>query len=110
MQPRMHEFFGLGTTHFTEVDEETGAKEVIKLRVHSLLIKKVDCRACVFWKEFMRDDIWLPEDNLGWPVFKEDVNLDLSTLAAMPTRPISGLTDVEKRVQVRQMFKTTVCS
>ena len=100
MQPRMHEFFGLGTNHFTKVDEETGAKEVIKLQVHSLLIKLVDGKACVFWKEFTRDDIWLPQDNLSWPVFKEDVNLDLSTLAAMYTLPISGLTDIEKRLQV----------
>lgn len=66
----MHEFFGLGTTHFTKIDEETGAKEILKLRVHSIMIKKVDGRPSVFWKEFMRDKIWLPEDGIGWPVSK----------------------------------------
>ena len=98
VQGRMHEFFGLGTTHFTEVD--TGAKEVIKLRVHSLLIKLHNGKACVYWKEFMRDDTWLPEDGVGWPVFKENVSLSLDTLEAMPTKPIAGLVEVEKRVKV----------
>lgn len=99
----MHEFFGLGTTHFTEVNEDSGAKEVIKLRVHSLLIKLVNGKACVFWKQFMRDEVWLPEDGVGWPVFKENVDLDLGTLTAMPTKPISGLLEVEKRVKVRRV-------
>lgn len=97
----MHEFFGLGTTHFAEVNEMNGAKEVIKLRVHSILIKMHNGRACVYWKEFMRDDIWLPEDGVGWPVFKENVDLDLETLTAMPTKPITGLVEVQKRVKVR---------
>ena len=96
----MHAFFGLGTTHFTEVDEETGVKEVIKLRVHSLLVKLQNGKTCVMWKEFMRDDTWLPEDGVGWPVFKDDADLDLSSLQPMPTRPISGFVKVEKLVQV----------
>ena len=100
VQSRMHEFFGLGTTHFTEVNQDTGTKEVIKLRVHSLLVKMHNGRACVYWKEFMRDDTWLPEDGVGWPIFKENVDLDLETLTAMPTKPISGLGEVEKRVRV----------
>ena len=100
LQPRMHEFFGLGTTHFTEVDEDTGVKEVLKLRVHSLLIKPQNGQACVFCKEFMRDDTWLPQDGVGRPVFKEDVDLDTSSLQAMPTKPVSGFADVEKRLQV----------
>ena len=100
VQGRMHEFFGLGTTHFTEVDEDTGAKEVIKLRVHSLLIKLHNGKACVYWKEFMRDDTWLPEDGVGWPVFKENVSLSLGILEAMPTKPIARLVEVEKRVKV----------
>lgn len=100
VQGRMHEFFGLGTTHFTEVDEDTGAKEVIKLRVHSLLIKLHNGRACVYWKEFMRDETWLPEDGVGWPIFKEDVDLNLSTLQTMPTLPITGFAEVEKRIKV----------
>ena len=113
LQACMHSFFGLGTTHFTEVDEETGVKEVIKLRVHSLLIKLQDGKACVFWKEFMRDNIWLPEDGVGWPVFKDGVDLDLSSLEPMPTGPISGFADVEKRLQVgcfccRLFFETTL--
>ena len=99
-QERMHDFFGLGTTHFTEVNEQSGTKEVIKLRVHSMLIKLVNGRACVFWKQFMRNDVWLPEDGVGWPVFKENVDLDLNKLTAMPTKPISGLPEVEKRIKV----------
>lgn len=99
----MHEFFGLGTTHITEVDEETGVKESLKLRVHSFLIKPQDGKACVFWKEFMRDKTWLPEDGKGWPVFKEGVDLDLSSLEPMPTRPISGFAEVEKRLQVSNL-------
>ena len=71
-----------------------------KLRVHSLLVKMHNGRACVYWKEFMRDDTWLPEDGVGWPIFKENVDLDLETLTAMPTKPISGLGEVEKRVRV----------
>ena len=102
VQGRMHEFFGLGTTHFTEVDEDTGAKEVIKLRVHSLLIKLHNGKAVVYWKKFMRDDTWLPEDGVGWPVFKKrfNVSLSLDTLEAMPTKPIAGPVEVEKRVKV----------
>ena len=100
VQSRMHEFFRLGTTHFTEVNQDTGTKEVIKLRVHSLLVKMHNGRACVYWKEFMRDETWLPEDGVGWPVFKENVDLDLETLTAMPTKPNSGLGEVEKRVRV----------
>lgn len=96
----MHEFFGLGTTHFTEVDNVSGAKEVIKQRVHSLLIKNHNGRACAYWKQFMRDDIWQPEDGVGWPIFKDNVDLDLSALKAMPTKPITGLVEVEKRVKV----------
>ncbi|KAL3144598.1 hypothetical protein ABBQ32_004322 [Trebouxia sp. C0010 RCD-2024] len=87
----MHEFFGLGSTHFTEVDPHTGLKESIKLRVHSLLIKLQDDKACIQWKEFMRDEKWLPEDEVGWPVFKDDVDLDVSSLQPMPTRPITAL-------------------
>ena len=100
VQPRMHEFFGLGTTHFCEVDVETGAKEVLKLRVHSLLIKLHDGKACVYWKEFMRDKTWQPENGSGWPAFKEGVDLDLASLQPMPTPPINGFADVEKRVLV----------
>ena len=103
----MHEFFGLGTTHFTEIDEETGAKEILKLRVHSIMIKKVDGRPSVFWKEFMRDKIWLPEDGIGWPVFKAHVDFNLSSLSAMPTRQINGLAEVEKRVQVTSNLQTS---
>ena len=100
VQGRMHEFSGLGTTHFTEVDEDTGPNEVIKLRVHSLLIKLHNGKACVYWKEFMRDDTWLPEDGVAWPVFKENVSPNLDTLEAMPTKPIARLVEVEKRVKV----------
>ena len=98
MQARMHEFFGLGTTHFTEIDPDTGLKESIKLRVHSLLIKLQDGKACIQWKEFMRDEKWLPADEMGWPVFKDDADLDVSSLQPMPTRPITAFADVEKRV------------
>ena len=49
----------------------------------------------------MRDDIWLPEDGVGWPVFKENVDLDRETLTAMPTKPITGLVEFQKRVKVR---------
>ena len=100
MQPRMHEFFGLGTTHITEVDDDTGVKEVLKVRVHSLLIKLSAGKACVFWKEFMRDKTWLPEDNIGWPVFKDGVDLSLESLQPMPTRPVSNFVEVEKRLKV----------
>ena len=104
VQPRMHEFFGLGTTHITEVGEDTGIKEVLKVRVHSLLMKLAAGKACVFWKEFMRDKTWLLEDNIGWPVFKEGVDLSLSTLEPMPTRPISNFDEVEKRLKVSLLF------
>ena len=100
----MHEFFGLGTTHFTEVDPDTGLKESTKLRVHSLLIKLQDGKACIQWKEFMRDEKWLPADEVGWPVFKDDVDLDVSSLQPMSTRPITAFADVEKRVQVSHLF------
>ncbi|DBA76147.1 TPA: hypothetical protein ACH3X1_009882 [Trebouxia sp. C0004] len=63
-----------------------------------LMIKKVNGRPSVFWKEFMRDKIWLPEDGIGWPVFKPDVDFNLSSLSAMPTRPVNGLAEVDKRV------------
>ncbi|KAL0018816.1 hypothetical protein WJX77_001366 [Trebouxia sp. C0004] len=58
-----------------------------------LMIKKVNGRPSVFWKEFMRDKIWLPEDGIGWPVFKPDVDFNLSSLSAMPTRPVNGLAE-----------------
>ena len=99
VQSRMHEFFGLGTTHLTEVNED-GTKEVTKLRVHSLLVTMSNGKACVFWKEFTRDDIWLPIQGGGWPVFKENVDLDMETLTDMPTKPITEMDDVEKRVKV----------
>ncbi|DBA67769.1 TPA: hypothetical protein ACH3X2_001203 [Trebouxia sp. C0005] len=98
VQSRMHEFFGLGTTHLTEVNED-GTKEVTKLRVHSLLVTMSNGKACVFWKEFTRDDIWLPIQGGGWPVFKENVDLDMETLTDMPTKPITEMDDVEKRVK-----------
>ena len=100
MQPVIYKFDGLGTTHFTVTNEATGEVDSIKQRIHSFLLKMDQGRVCLYWKEFMRDDIWQPTQGPGWPVFKPDVKVDLANLKPMPTFPIANFKEVEIRVQV----------
>ena len=98
----MHKFDGLGTTHFT-CGDEAGHMESMKLRVHHITLKKINGRVCLFYKEFMRDQDLLPKGGRGWPVFKDNSDLDLRQVTVMPTKPIAQLEDVERRLKVRAL-------
>ena len=95
----MHKFDGLGTSHFTSTDDQ-GNTECMKLRIHNVTLKKVDGRVCLFYKQFMRDKELLPKGGKGWPVFKDNADLDLSGLTIMPTKPVTQFDEVEKRLKV----------
>ena len=97
----MYPFQGLGTTHIV-VNDEAGKKETLKVRIHHLTLKLHEGRVCAFWKEFMRDELLLPADGNGWPVFKDGADLSLSGLETMKTLPIANIEGAEKRIQVRQ--------
>lgn len=95
----MYKFEGLGTTHMV-VTDDAGEQDSLKLRVHSFLLKLNQGRVCLNYKEFMRDEHWLPKDGQGWPVFKPEATINLANLKPMPTSPIANFSEVERRVQV----------
>ena len=95
----MHKFDGLGTTHFTNTDD-AGNTESMKLRIHHMTLKKVDGRVCLFYEKFMRDNELLPKGDKGWPVFKDNADLNLSGLTVMATKPVTQFAEVEKKLNV----------
>jgi hypothetical protein len=99
VQGRMHQFQGLGTTHMNLTDEK-GNMEALKFRIHHMTIKIVNGKACVFYKEFMRDEHLLPGDGQGWPVFLDGASLDLSELVVMPTLAVANMVEIEKNIKV----------
>ena len=96
LQARMYDFFGFGTTKMYIEGNP------IKLRVHSLLFKKVDGHVNLMWKEFMRDKDWLPSDNKGWRVF-HDEGMDFTKLSVFPTKPIAAYTQVKEFLRVSSL-------